>query len=145
MSYTRSLYERVFHAIGFEAIALIICAPALSHLMGLSLAHAGAFTFALSFIAMVWNIIFNIIFDRISNQLNLIRTFTMRVAHALLFELGLVAIVVPLAAWWLDISYVEAFILDIGLLLFFLPYTLFYNWGYDSLRKIFLKTRSTSY
>ncbi|MOA70075.1 Bacterial Transmembrane Pair family protein [compost metagenome] len=41
---------------------------------------------------------------------------------------------VPLAAWWLSIGLIEAFLLDIGLVLFFLPYAVAFNWSYDVLR-----------
>jgi uncharacterized membrane protein len=41
---------------------------------------------------------------------------------------------VPLAAWWLGISLWAAFLLDIGIVLFFLPYTFLYNLAYDRLR-----------
>jgi uncharacterized membrane protein len=56
------------------------------------------------------------------------------VLHALMFEGGLIIVAVPLIAAWLNISLVQAFILDIGVLLFFLPYTYVYHWGYDVLR-----------
>ena len=32
----------------------------------------------------------------------------------------------------------QAFMLDIGVLLFFLPYTYVYHWGYDVLRERFM-------
>jgi uncharacterized membrane protein len=51
-----------------------------------------------------------------------------------LFEIGLILAVVPLAAWWLDIGLWEAFVLDIGIVLFFLPYTFVFNWTYDHVR-----------
>ena len=37
-----------------------------------------------------------------------------------------------------------AFFLDIGLILFFLPYTLGYNWAYDSLRERHFSRRQAS-
>ncbi|MCF9009917.1 PACE efflux transporter, partial [Pseudomonas carnis] len=60
-----------------------------------------------------------------------------RVLHALLFEGGLILLAVPLIAALMKISLLEAFILDIGVLLFFLPYTYVYHWGYDVLREKF--------
>lgn len=63
----------------------------------------------------------------------------MRGLHAVGFEGGLVVIVVPLAAWWLGISLWQAFLLDISLLLFFLPYTYVYNLVYDKLREARLR------
>ena len=59
--------------------------------------------------------------------------------HALLFEGGLVLVCVPLIAAWLNVSLMQAFILDIGVLLFFLPYTYVYHWGYDVVREKFLQ------
>ena len=53
----------------------------------------------------------------------------------LLFEGGLVAVSVPLIAWWLQVSLMQALILDLGVLLFFLPYTYVYHWGYDLVRE----------
>ena len=34
-------------------------------------------------------------------------------------------------AWWLGISLVEAFVLDLGFLAFFLVYTFAFNLGFD--------------
>lgn len=51
---------------------------------------------------------------------------------------------VPLIAAWLKISLVQAFWLDIGVLLFFLPYTYVYHWGYDVLRERFVRQRVPS-
>ena len=44
------------------------------------------------------------------------------------FELGLILIVIPLAAWWLNISLWQAFVLDIALVLFYLPYAFSTTW-----------------
>ena len=137
----KSFAERGFHALTFELLAVAISAPTLSWLMDVSMAHAGLLTLMISLIAMIWNIIFNGFFDRVERRLNLARTFGVRVIHAIFFELGLIVTVVPLAAWWLNMSLLDAFILDIGLLLFFLPYTLVFNIGYDKVREVVLKRR----
>lgn len=71
------------------------------------------------------------------------RTLQVRVLHAMLFELGLIVVLVPLAAWWLSIGLVEAFLLDMGLILFFLPYTMAFNWSYDVLRARLVESRQT--
>jgi uncharacterized membrane protein len=94
----------------------------------------GLLTIMISTIAMLWNMVFNALFDRLQLRLGFHRTVAVRVAHAVGFEIGLVLAVVPLAAWWLGISLWTAFLLDIGIVLFFLPYTFFYNLAYDSLR-----------
>ena len=40
-------------------------------------------------------------------------------------------VLVPLMAWWLGIGLLEALVLDIGLIVFFLCYTFAFNWGFD--------------
>ena len=134
MSPQKSLKERLFHAVLFEFIALVICAPTLAWLMGQPLAHVGALTLMFSLIATLWNMVYNALFDRAQRRIGFSRTLPVRVVHASLFELGLIFMLVPLAAWWLGVGLLEAFILDIGLILFFLPYTIVFNWVYDALR-----------
>ncbi|KAF3999596.1 multidrug/biocide efflux PACE transporter [Glaciimonas immobilis] len=140
----KSFAERGLHALIFELLAIAISAPVLSWLMGVSMAHAGLLTLMISLIAMVWNVAFNALFDSVERRLNLVRTFKVRVVHAVFFELGLIVTVVPLAAWWLNMTLLDAFVLDIGLLLFFLPYTLLYNMGYDKARALVLKRRQAT-
>jgi uncharacterized membrane protein len=130
----KSLTERVGHALAFEFIALLICAPLFGWLMGTSVAAMGALTLAISLIAMVWNVAYNSGFDRLQCRLGFHKTLVVRALHAVVFELGLVIASVPLAAVWLGISLWQAFVLDIGLLMFFLPYTMVFNWVYDRLR-----------
>lgn len=141
MNHTKSFAERCFQAIIFEVLAIIISAPLLVWLMGVSIADAGLLTLMISMLAMTWNVIFNALFDKIEQRLGLVRTLRVRAVHAVAFEAGLIVSVVPLAAWWLNISLFDAFLLDIGVVLFFLPYTFLFNLGYDKLRAIVLKKR----
>lgn len=135
MTPTKTLKERMFHAGLFELLAVVICAPTLAWLMDKPLGHMGAMTLMFSAIATVWNMLFNAAFDHAQNRMGFSRTLSVRVLHTSLFELGLIILLVPLAAWWLSVSLLEAFILDIGLVLFFLPYALVFNWVYDVLRE----------
>ena len=59
------------------------------------------------------------------------RGFRIRIVHAVLFEAGLVIAGLFLIAWWLDLTCIDAFLLDISLSAFFLVYAFCYNWGYD--------------
>ncbi|AVO52037.1 multidrug/biocide efflux PACE transporter [Ectopseudomonas mendocina] len=137
----RSLRERIGHSLAFEAIAVLICAPTMAWFMDKPLLQLGALTLMFSTVAMLWNMLFNYLFDRAQSRLGFERGLWARVCHALLFEGGLVVMLVPLAAWWLSISLLEALLLDIGLILFFLPYTMAFNWIYDVLRARLLARR----
>lgn len=144
MTPTKSITERVLQALGFEGLALLICTPLLMWVTGRPALEMGAVTLGISLLALSWNVIFNSLFDRLKTRLQLVNGGWTRVLHALLFEGGLILMAVPLIAALMKISLLEAFILDIGVLLFFLPYTYVYHWGYDVLReKIANKTPVT--
>ncbi|MES2401523.1 MAG: multidrug/biocide efflux PACE transporter [Pseudomonadota bacterium] len=140
--FTKSPRERFLHALAFEVVAIGICAPLGAWLLGYPLAHIGLLTLMISLLAMGWNMTFNALFDAGQQRLGFRRTPAVRAVHALLFEAGLILAVVPLAAWWLDIGLWEAFVLDIGIVLFFLPYTFGFNWLYDHLRVIVIRRRA---
>ncbi|RON06504.1 hypothetical protein BK659_19565 [Pseudomonas brassicacearum] len=142
MSTNKSFIERVFQAIGFELLAVMLCTPLLAWLMDKPMLEMGAVTIAIGLIALVWNVLFNGLFDRLLKRLALVPSAATRVLHALLFEGGLVAVSVPLIAWWLNVSLMQALILDIGVLLFFLPYTYVYHWGYDVVRERWVMRQS---
>lgn len=134
----RSFGERIGHAVGFEVIALILCVPVAAWLLDRPMTHVGLLAVVLSTTAMTWNVIYNMLFDRQWPVARVPRTLKVRTLHALGFEAGFVLASVPLAAWILDISLVHAFMVDIGFFLFFLPYTLAYNWAYDGLRQLWV-------
>lgn len=132
---TKSIKERALHALLFEIIGVLLFAPLLAWLMGHSLAKMGAMTVMISTVAMLWNMLFNAMFDGLRRKWGFKLTIGARISHALFFEGGLILVIVPLAAWWLSISLLQAFWLDIGLLLLFLPYTLVFNLLYDKARE----------
>ncbi|VVM92141.1 hypothetical protein PS862_02665 [Pseudomonas fluorescens] len=135
MNANKSITERIFQAIGFELLAVLICTPLLAWVMDKPMLEMGVATMAIAGLALAWNVVFNGLFDRALKRFALVRNAWVRVVHALLFEGGLVAVGVPLIAWWLNISLWQAFLLDIGVLLFFLPYTYLYHWAYDVVRE----------
>ncbi len=88
----------------------------------------------ISVTAMVFNYLYNLVFDKILVALNKpvhVRPAWMRGLHAVLFELSLLTMTVPFVAWWLDMTLWNALIADIGFALFFLVYAFAYNWVYD--------------
>jgi uncharacterized membrane protein len=55
----------------------------------------------------------------------------LRVAHAVLFELGLLIVLMPFIAWYLGVSLMQALVMDISFALFYLVYAFFFNLAYD--------------
>jgi uncharacterized membrane protein len=139
MATPRSLYERVFQVLLFEGLAISIFAPVLSWMVDKPLGHATALTFAISIIAMLWGFAFNSFFGILISCASSRVKKWQRVIHALGFETGLVLIAVPLSAWWLEMTFVQALFMDLGLLLVFLPYTFCFYWAYDMLRQRLVK------
>ena len=127
----KSLSERVLHALLFEGLAVLLFSPLVS---GKSLAHSGALTLMMSFVAVLWNMAFSAGFEALERSRGWRRTLRLRLAHACLFEVGLIAALVPMIAWWMQVDLLQALLLDIGLVLLFLPYTLMFNWLYDRYR-----------
>jgi uncharacterized membrane protein len=134
MTADKSILERICQAIGFELLAILICTPLLAWIMDKPMLDMGVVTVVLAALALAWNVVFNGVFDRVLRHFAVVHNAWTRLIHALLFEGGLVAVGVPLIAWWLDVSLWQAFLMDIGVLLFFLPYTYVYHWGYDMMR-----------
>lgn len=131
----KTLPERALHAILYEVCAMLILVPLGSWLLGHSPAQMGVLAIMLSTIAMSWNVVFGALFERLERARQWQRTVAVRCLHATLFEGGLVFICVPVVAWWMAISYWQALLLDVGILLFFLPYTYVFNWLYDAVRQ----------
>ncbi|WP_338522935.1 multidrug/biocide efflux PACE transporter [Pseudomonas batumici] len=140
----KSFTERVLQAIGFEVFAVLLCTPLFAWVMSKPLLDMGVVTVANCFIALGWNVVFNGMFDRMCERFALARNVWTRLLHALLFEGGLIVVSVPLVAWWLELSLLTALLLDIGVLLFFLPYTYLYHWAYDAVRERLLLRARTS-
>ena len=131
----RTLAERVFHALTFEILAIFISAPLAAWITGHSVFDMGVLTAVVATIAVLWNMLYNWMFDRLQARLGFDRTYAIRVAHACGFEGGLIFIAIPFVAWWLDISVWQALVLDIGFVLFYLPYGFLFNLGYDKMRQ----------
>jgi uncharacterized membrane protein len=102
----------------------------------------GGLTIILATAAMIWNIIYNAIFDRLWPVSRVVRNVKVRILHALGFECGFIVIGVNIAAYVLGISMLQAFMLELGIILFFLPYTMVYNWVYDTLRERIVARRA---
>lgn len=137
----KTIRERICHAVGFELIALIICAPVGAWVLNKSIFDMGALAIMLSSVAMIWNIIYNAMFDRLWPVSRVKRRLPLRICHALGFEGGFILIGLPLAAWMLNMTLWQALMVEIGFFLFFLPYTVVYNWVYDTLRERIVQRR----
>jgi uncharacterized membrane protein len=124
--------RRIVQALLYEFFAVAFVAPVLSFLFGQSAWSTMVLTLTMSAIAMGWNFVFNGLFERWETRHPMAgRSWQRRVAHGVGFEVGLAFMLIPLMAWWLGIGLWEALVADIGIVLFFLVYTVVFTWCFD--------------
>ena len=137
----RKSQSTISTAITFEGLATLILAPTAAWLMQRSVVEMGGLSILLATLAMVWNIIYNAAFDRLWPVSRVPRRLKVRALHAIGFETGFVIIGVTMVAIVLGVSLLQAFMLEIGFMLFFLPYTMAFNWVWDTLRERVIRRR----
>ncbi|WP_028462521.1 PACE efflux transporter [Nitrosomonas cryotolerans] len=123
--------ERIFHVVMFEATALTILIAISALMTDKETSDLALVGFALSMFAVAWNYFYNIGFDLIFGMNRNSRGLMIRIIHATGFEGVLVFITVPTVAWFLQISLLEAIVIEAGLLVFFFFFTIGFNWFYD--------------
>ena len=124
--------RRVLQAVLYEAIAVAMVGPAVAWMFATSLQSSALLALAMSSIALAWNYVFNGLFERWeARQAVKGRSLGRRLLHGIGFEGGLVLFLVPLMAWWLNISLLEALIADLAILLFFFVYAIVFTWAFD--------------
>lgn len=123
--------RRIIYVVSYELIAVLIVTLALA-VLGFSGGGSLITAVASSAVAVTWNYLWTTAFEAWEKrQRSQIRTLPRRIAHAVGFEAGLIVFLVPLMAWILQVSLWEAFLLDLGLLAFFLVYTFVFAWLFD--------------
>ncbi|PAK10785.1 PACE efflux transporter [Burkholderia ubonensis] len=128
----QGLPRKITQAILYEAIAIACISPAIAALFGEGLVYSGALSATMSAIALLWNMVYNTLFERWeATRVQRTRTLGRRVIHACGFEGGLIFILVPVVAWWLKISWFDAFLVDLGLFAFFFCYAFVFQWAFD--------------
>jgi uncharacterized membrane protein len=116
----------------YEGLAIAFASVGLAWLSDGGAARSTALAVMSSAIAMLWNLSFNTVFEAWeARQVERHRSVRRRVVHAIGFEGGLAALLVPVFAWWLNVSLWQALWMDIALLVFFLVYTFVFNWCFD--------------
>ncbi|MCW8327979.1 PACE efflux transporter [Photobacterium sp. SDRW27] len=138
-----SVKERILHSLLFEAIALCILMVAAKLFTTHNASVVGGVAIVLSLLAMAWNYVYNLGFDRVFGQDRLSRKVGMRIAHGIGFEAGLLIVTIPLLMWVLQMDFWTVLILDLGIVIFFLVYSIIYNWAYDQVRSK-ITTRATA-
>jgi uncharacterized membrane protein len=129
----RTTRDRIRHAISFEIIGLAIFTPLAALVFGLPIEHVGVVGVVSATLATGWNYIYNLGFDHLMQRFRggTRKTLALRVAHAVMFEFGLLVVLLPFIAWYLGVTIWQALVMDIAFALFYLVYAFFFNLAYD--------------
>jgi uncharacterized membrane protein len=129
----RSTRDRIRHAILFELVGLSLMIPLGTVLFGLHASAMGVIGVGSALAATAWNYVYNLGFDRTMQSLagHTRKSLSLRAMHAVLFEAGLLVILLPPIAWYLGIGLVEAFYMDLAIAAFYVAYAFGFNLAYD--------------
>jgi len=129
----RTTKDRLRHALSFEIIALFIVIPLGAWMFSRPLGDIGIVSVVSASIATGWNYLYNLIFDHALLRMtgSVKKTVALRVFHAVLFETGLLLVLLPFIAWYLGVGLIQAFVMDISFAVFYLVYAFVFNWLYD--------------
>lgn len=124
--------RRILQAVLYEAIAVAFVGPVLSLVFDQPVGSAVALAVLMSAVALGWNYVFNSLFEAWeARQIVRGRSWRRRLVHGVGFEGGLVVMLVPVAAWWLETTLRNAFLAELGLLAFFFVYAIAFTWAFD--------------
>lgn len=131
----RSFPDRIRHTVMFEVIGLALVIPGGAQLFGLPATHMGVIGVGSATVATIWNFFFNLGFDHALRRLigHARKDLPTRILHALLFEAGLLALLLPPIAWYLGMGLWETFLMDLAIVIFYVVYAFLFNLAYDRL------------
>lgn len=129
----RSTADRIRHAISFEILGILIATPLAAFAFHLHAGDSAVIIVGSATVAMAWNYVYNLLFDKALDRYagTTLKSGPIRILHAVLFEIGLLIMLMPLIALYLGISLWQAFVMDLAFALFYMGYALVFNWAYD--------------
>lgn len=131
----RTFPDRVRHALMFETIGLAIITPAAAWLYDKPMLDMGVVGVGAATLATVWTFVFNLGFDHALRWLkgDASKALRHRLLHTVLFEFGLLVMLLPPMAWYLGMTLWQTFLLDLFIVAFYLVYNFLFNIAYDRL------------
>ncbi|KAA1176082.1 PACE efflux transporter [Marinobacter salinexigens] len=131
----RTTADRVRQAVSFEVIGILLSTVLGTLIFHMPIETMGVLTIIGASLATVWNYVFNLLFDHalLRARGTTRKTLGLRVLHALCFEAVLMLAFLPVIAWWLGLSLLEALVMDIAFVVFYLFYAFLFTWAYDTI------------
>ena len=124
--------RKILYAVSFETLGVAVASIGLLLMSEASAEQSITLSILAASLALGWSFVFNSLFERWeARQMRRGRSLGRRSAHAILFEGGLVVILVPITAWWLKVGLWQAMAYEAGLIGLFILYTYIFTWGFD--------------
>ena len=112
----QGIKRKLVYVTAYELIGMSISTLGLALLAGSTPTTTGPLAVVITTVAVTWNFIYNCLFEFWERRQAVRgRSIARRVAHAIGFQLTLVVYLIPLIAWWMGISLLEAFWLHLPL------------------------------
>ena len=129
----RTARDRIRQAISFEIIGLALITPLGAWAFHMPVHDIGVLGIVGATIATLWNYVYNLSFDHIMRRAmgSTKKTASIRILHAVMFEAGLLFVLLPLFAWYLGIGLWQAFMMDVAFAALYMVYAFVFNWSYD--------------
>lgn len=126
--------RKILYAVSFESLGVAVASGGLLVMSEASAYQSISLSILAASLALAWSFVFNSLFERWeARQMRRGRSLGRRSAHAILFEGGLVVILVPVTAWWLKVGLWQAMAYEAGLIGLFILYTYLFTWAFDNL------------
>ena len=122
----RSFRDRLIYTFTFEVTLVVMLIPAGMLFFEKGAGHIGVLALVLSLKAMLINLLYNWVFDRIdarSGRVASDRGVLGRMLHAVGFEVTLLITSLPIYMWWLDLTLLQAIMTDLVVTGFIVIYT----------------------
>lgn len=126
--------RKILYALSFETLGIAVASIGLLAMSEATPTQSLVLSTLTASIALIWSFGYNSLFEAWeARQTTKSRTPARRAAHALMFESGLVILMVPIIAWWLNTGLAQALTYEAGLIVLFITYTYAFTWAFDHL------------
>jgi len=126
------MFRKILYAVSFETLGVAVATLGLLAISDAAPAQSLILSAITATIAMTWSMGFNWLFETWEARQSIKgRSLARRSIHALLFEGGLVVLVLPIMAWWLQVDLWTALKYEAGLIVLFIIYTYVFTWSFD--------------
>ncbi len=136
----RSGRERVLQTLSFEMLGMVIVVPVHAALSRTGAEQSVLLVALLAAIVTLWSPLFNMVFDRIdlafSGRVSSDRPHRLRLVHAVLSELSVLVVTLPLVMRFAGYGIGEALVFNMSLTVFYTGYAYVFYLAYDRLRPV---------